>query len=295
MAKFRKNHQKQQSAAGAMITKVGIFGGLMAALLFAYNFFSGSSDNETPEEVVSIDERFLPSVVNGSLVRHKHYILSYDENNEQAEWTAHILTKENLSKPWNQRSGEFREDPLVKSGSATLEDYRGSGYDRGHLVPSGDMAWDKEAMNETFYLSNMSPQSHDFNKGIWRELEELTRSWAKKYKKLYVITGPVLSEKPKGTIGKDKVTVPAAYFKVLLDLTDPERKAIAFVIPNEVSYEPLFKYAHSVDEVEELTGIDFFEDLMSDAEEDSLEANYNIDLWEFSKRKFELRRDKWNN
>lgn len=294
MAKFRKNHNQQASKSGTMITKVGIFGGLMAALLFAYNLFSGKSADDRVVDEVTIDESFLPSVKNGTLVRHHHYILSYDEDNEQAEWTAHILTKEDLDKEWHKRSGDFREDPLVKTGSAELSDYRGSGYDRGHLVPSADMAWDEEAMSETFYLSNMSPQSHDFNKGIWRELEELTRSWAKKYKKLYVITGPILGDKNKGTIGANKVTVPTAYYKVLLDLTDPERKAIAFVVPNEISYEPLFKYAHSVDEVEDMTGIDFFEDLMGDAEEDTLEGSYNLDLWAFNKHKFELRRDKWN-
>lgn len=294
MAKFRKNHRKQTSASGSMITKVGIFGGLLAALVFGYNMFTGSAEKTIDNEEVSIDESFLPSVKNGTIVRHKHFILSYDEDHEQAEWTAHILTKEQLDMPWNKRTGDFREDPKVKTGSATLSDYRGSGYDRGHLVPSADMAWDVDAMSETFYLSNMSPQSHDFNKGIWRELEELTRSWAKKYKQLYVVTGPVLNEETKGTIGADKVTIPGAYFKVLLDYTEPEIKAIAFVVPNEISYEPLFKYAVSIDAVEELTGIDFFEDLMSEKEEADMEDDYNLDLWEFSKHKFELRRDKWN-
>ncbi len=294
MAQFRKNHHKQASKSGSMITKVGIFGGLMAALMFAYNIFSGGSKEVEDSQELRMDESFLPSVKNGVIVRHQYYILSYDEDNEQAEWTAHILTKENLDKEWHSRSGDFREDPLVKSGSAALSDYRGSGYDRGHLVPSADMAWDSEAMSETFYLSNMSPQSHDFNKGIWRELEELTRNWAKKYKQLYVITGPILDDSAKGEIGSNHVTIPAAYFKVLLDLTDPEHKAIAFVIPNEISYEPLYKYAHSIDEVEEMTGLDFFEDLMSNAEEKRLEGSFNIDLWAFNKHKFELRRDKWN-
>ena len=126
-------------------------------------------------------------------------------------------------------------------------------------------------------------------------MEELTRNWAKKFKRLYVVTGPVLSEEPKGYIGRyNEVAVPVAYFKVLLDLDDPEQKAIAFMLPNEISYEPLFKYAVSIDDVEERTGIDFFEDFMHDDLEEELEANFNIDLWPFSKQKHDLRIEKWN-
>ncbi len=81
--------------------------------------------------------------------------------------------------PWVDRQGDFRPDDKVKTGSATPADYRSSGYDRGHLVPAADMAFSAEAMSATFVMSNISPQARNFNNGVWRELEELTRSWAK--------------------------------------------------------------------------------------------------------------------
>jgi len=158
------------------------------------------------------------------------------------------------------------------------------------------IAYDATAMDETFLFSNISPQSRNFNQGIWRELEELTRDWAKKFKRLYVVTGPVLTKEPKGYIGKsNEVAVPAAYFKVLLDLDDPEQKAIAFLLPNEVNYEPLYKFATSIDDVEAIAEIDFFEDFMPKDVEADLEANFNIDLWPFSKKKHDLRVERWNN
>jgi len=199
-----------------------------------------------------------------------------------------------LQMPWQDRPDLFEADPRVRSGSATLSDYRGSGYDRGHLVPAADMAFNTTAITETFFLSNISPQSRDFNKGIWKELEELTRDWAIKFKKLYVVTGPVLKDGGKGTIGNNEVTIPTAFYKVLLDLSEPDQKAIAFIVPNEVSYDPLFKYAVSIDEVEKQTGINFFPNLMTRELERELEAQKNIDFWPFSKKKFDLRVNQWN-
>ncbi|MEO0628732.1 MAG: DNA/RNA non-specific endonuclease, partial [Bacteroidota bacterium] len=221
---------------------------------------------------------------------------SYDNNWEQAEWTAHILTASQLRQPWNRRQDNWRKDDMVRGGTASTNDYRGSGYDRGHLVPFADLAWNAEWADESFMMSNISPQARQFNQGIWRELEELTRDWAKKFDRLYVITGPVMTRDPKGEIGREtKVAIPAAYFKVLLDLEDPEQKGIGFILPNQVSYDPLFEYATSIDEVEALTGLDFFRDLLPSELEDELEANGNIDLWPFNQRKYNERINDWNN
>ncbi|MEL6656810.1 MAG: DNA/RNA non-specific endonuclease [Bacteroidota bacterium] len=285
-----------------MIAKVGIFGAIIGGLYFLFNFFSGGEgpniawEEEEEPSVYAGELHFLPSEVDGSQVYHyKNYSLSYNEDYEQADWVAYILTRDELRQPWSERVDNFRPDPAIRSGSATPNDYRGSGYDRGHMVPAADMAFDAAAMDETFLMSNISPQSRNFNQGIWRELEELTRDWAKKFGRLYVVSGPVLSEDPKGYIGRaNNVAVPSAYFKVLLDLDDPEQKAIAFLLDNEVNYEPLYKFTTSVDEIEELTGIDFFPDFMPDGLEEELESSYNKDLWPFSKRKYDLRVERWN-
>ena len=109
-----------------------------------------------------------------------------------------------------------------------------------------------------------------------------------------MVTGPILTEDPKGYIGDNEVAIPTKYFKVLLDLDEPEKKGIGFILPNEVSFEPLYKYAVSIDAVEELAELDFFPELMPNDLEEELESSFNLDLWEFSKKKFELRTEKWN-
>ena len=299
MAKLKGNHGKQSQQGTGAIAKVGIFGAIVGGLYFLFNFFTGtepaiSTDNDP--SVYAGEEHFLPSEIRGSDVYHyQNYSLSYNNDFEQADWVAYVLEQENLVKPWNDRNDNFRADPAIRGGSAGLSDYRGSGYDRGHMVPAADMAYDAVAMDETFLMSNISPQARNFNQGIWRELEELTRSWAKKFKRLYIVTGPILTEEPKGYIGKEnEVAIPSAYFKIILDLDDPEQKAIAFLLPNEISYEPLYKFATSVDEVEALAQIDFFEGFMPKATEEELEGNFNIDLWPFSKKKYDLRTKNWN-
>jgi len=293
MAKFRTNHGGGRRNNSGTIIRVGIFGAIIGGLFFIFNQFTGNSlpSEEYPQENVTY---YLPTSKSGNIIQNRYYALAYSEEHEQAEWVAYKLTKKELEQPWLARMDDFRSDPQISTGSASNEDYKHSGYDRGHLVPVADRAFNEEAMSETFLMSNISPQSRNFNGGIWRELEELTRNWAKQAGSLYVITGPILSLPPKGYIGDNEVAVPAAYFKVLLDLEEPQLKGIGFVLPNEVSYDPLFDYAVSIDDVEELTGIDFFGELIPQEVENEIEANANIDLWPFSKAKFEKRTNTWN-
>ena len=298
MAKLRRNHQgRGQAASASSIVKIGILGGILLLLIAGFNEYFGA-DAGANDARIDYDgaDYFLPSGTEGELVRRDGYTLSYNERWEQAEWVAYLLTRDNLQRKWTQRNDNFRPDPRVSTATADDYDYRGSGYDRGHLAPFADFAYDETLADETFYLSNVSPQARQFNQGVWRELEELTRDWAKKFKRLYVVTGPVITQEPKGYIGRDnRIAIPTAYFKVLLDVDDPERKAIGFVIPNEVSFDPLPTYSMSVDEVEAITGIDFFANLLPPDEEADLERVGNPDLWPFSKKKFDQRTNKWNN
>lgn len=298
MAKLRTNHSK--ISGGVSIVRVGLFAVILSALVYFFNRFmnnnsvSNDENSSIAQEVDVSKFNFIPTSTTNEVIFNPYFALSYSEEHEQAEWVAYELTKERLNMPWVSRTDAFLPDPQVRKESASSYDYRGSGYDRGHLVPAADMAFSEDAMQYSFLMSNISPQSRNFNQGIWRELEELTRNWAKDNKALYVVTGPVLSEIPKGAIGENEVSIPKAYFKVLLDYTEPQLKGIAFIIPNEVSYEPLFKYAVSIDEAEKQTGLDFFPKLLSSEEEMELEAKFNIDLWTFSKAKFDLRTRKWN-
>jgi endonuclease G len=218
---------------------------------------------------------YLP-VPAADLVRHTYYTLSYNEKFEQANWVYYCLTDSMVLNAGEERSNQFKSDPLVPTGSAKSSDYTKSGYDRGHLCPAGDMGFNQKAMFESFMMSNISPQKPDFNRGIWKELESSVRSWAKKEHQIIVVTGPVFKD-DKGTIGKDKVLVPGYYFKLILDTTG-EPKMIAFLLPNEKSDRPVKDFAVPADEVEKLTGYDFFSQL-PDSEETKLEARVELSGW----------------
>ena len=223
--------------------------------------------------------KFAPS---DQIVHHSNYTLNYSEQHEQAEWVAYTLSSSDVYGSIG-RTNDFRADPKVKTGSASLPDYKGSGYDRGHLAPAGDMKSTYTAMSESFYMSNMSPQVPSFNRGIWKKLESTVRNWAVDYQKVYIVTGAVLTASYP-TIGMNKVSVPEFYYKVVLDYEQPEIKGIGFILPNQKSNKSLQSYAVSVDEVERFTGIDFFHSLPDDVEK-QIESDAAVNKWSFSKSK----------
>lgn len=210
------------------------------------------------------------------VITHTCFALLYNEPHEQASWVAYELTKEETNKIY-ERTDKFITDPKVKTGTANDKDYASSGYDRGHLAPASDMGWSATAMAESFYYSNMSPQTPSFNRGVWKRLEELVRTWAIENNSVYIVTGPVLTS-GLTTIGPNKVSVPNYYYKVILDYTEPSIKGIGFIIPNTGSSESLQQFAVSIDSVEKFTGIDFFSSL-PDEQEELIEKTLCIKCW----------------
>lgn len=223
---------------------------------------------------------FLPSSTTGEVINHTYYSLSYSSANKQAEWVAYELTKQNLEMGFTKRTDDFRPDPLLTNASAALTDFKNSGYDRGHLCPAGDMKLNAVSMSETFYLSNMSPMKAEFNRGIWEQLEEQVRAWAKENDKIFVVTGGIFKYS-ESTIGENKITVPKYFYKIALDYEQPGIKAIALIIPNEKGTKQLPEYTVSIDSVETLTGIDFFP-LLPDSIENVLESKIDISKWSFN-------------
>ena len=187
------------------------------------------------------------------------------------------LTKAEVQNQVTKRKDNFRLDPVIKTGSAILADYKGSGYDRGHLAPAGDMAWSKKAMSESFFLTNMSPQVPGLNRGMWRILEEQIRKWTLKEQELYIITGPIIRPNNK-TIGPNKVTVPQWYYKIIVDYHQPEIKALAFMIPNRKPQKSLQSFAVSIDKLEEMTQLDFL-NLLPEKVQAQLESKLNLSQW----------------
>jgi endonuclease G len=219
---------------------------------------------------------FLPSSTTNQVIKHTYFTLSYNEENEQAEWVAYRLLKENINGPVS-RTEDFRIDPDVKTGSADLEDYRGSGYDRGHLVPAGAMKQNITAMSETFYMSNMTPQVPEFNGGMWHKLEKQIRTWVQKNDSIFVITGPIFSN-PIGVIGANNVTIPRYYYKVVVSYRNGQSKGIGFIMANEILQGSVFKYAVTIDEIEEQSGIDFFQNYSIESQT-ILEGTINLKEW----------------
>lgn len=214
---------------------------------------------------------------NEEIVKHIWYTLSYSEKYEQAKWVAYKLTK-NMVVGNAKRKNNFRPDPMVSNASASPDDYIKSGYDRGHLCPAADMKWSDSAMSETFFMSNMSPQVPYFNRGIWKKLEEKVRNWATENEEIYVVTAGVLTDNLLQIGKQNKVAVPKYFYKVILDLKEPEVKAIAFILPNEKSSLPLQNFVVTIDSVEKLTGLDFFPAL-PDRLENLLEGKTEMEKW----------------
>jgi len=215
---------------------------------------------------------FLPTN-NGELVHYSYYSLSYSEQHEQAEWVFYEIKKERVL-GLVSRTDDFRSDNSVSTNSATLSDYKGSGFDRGHLAPAHDFSFNTTAMSESFYMSNMSPQNPSFNRGIWGNLEKLVRSWGSN-SSIYVVTGPILSS-CSSYIGSNKVCVPEYYYKVIYDPS--EKKMIALILPNIKGNQDLDYYVCTVDNLEKRTNIDFFP-ILEDKLEQKLESEVHKENW----------------
>lgn len=214
---------------------------------------------------------------NYQILQYQHYSLAYSETHEQAAWVAYELTAEQLNNKIAGRKDDFREDRRITTGCSSLKDYKRSGYDRGHLAPAADFCFSSTAMSESFFMSNMSPQLPGFNRGIWKKLEEKVREFALQNEKIYVITGGIL-EDALPSIGPNQVAIPNYYYKVLLDYSEPQIKAIAFLLPHQSSSQSLQSFSISIDSVESLTGLDFFPQL-GDSLQSLLEATNDPLPW----------------
>lgn len=297
MAQLRRGHDAGKGAKGHMIRLILMVGLVIIGIFYLRNYFSSAASTSldlTSKPVIQTGEKadnWLPTS-KGNIVEHTYYSLSYIEKYEQAEWVAYDISQQQLKRPNVKRTDWFETDPKVITGSAKHSDYKGSGYTRGHLVPAGDMAFDELAMKETFFMSNMSPQLRSFNNGIWRELEEQCRDWVYQNKNLFIVSGPVIAQNP-SFFKKNKIAIPDAFFKVVLDYSMPQIKAVAFYIPHVTSQQPLTSYMISIDSLEKITGIDFFYAAKLNSL-DQLEATVDKNLWPVSEARYQLRVNRWN-
>jgi len=199
------------------------------------------------------------------LIEYNFYTVCYSDAFAQAEWTYHLLTAKSI-KGKQKRTNNFKSD-FMAMPVLSPRAFKGSGYDRGHLVPAGDMKLNFQSMSETFYMTNMSPQKPGFNRGIWRSLEEGFRKAVLKFGDAFVVTAPLLTDELDWT--KTGVAIPKFYYKVAY--FPKAELMLAFLLPHQKSQGKRYRhYSTSVDQIEKLTGFDFFKGLPDDLE-DSLE------------------------
>lgn len=209
-----------------------------------------------------------PGFLKPELTEHTHFSLGYSEEHEQAAWVAYIISRVH-TRNTSERRNNFREDPKISTTSASPKDYSKSGYDRGHLAPAGDFDFNKKALSETFYMSNISPQDPSLNRGSWKELEDLVRDLATERDSLWVVSGPVL-ERGLKKIGRNKVSVPKYFYKIILDARPSSLSALGFLMPNEKISAGPGNFVVSVDSIEVVSGLDFFP-LLPDVLENAVE------------------------
>ena len=265
-----------------------------------HTYLQMSSQNATPEESLEIDdvgeieeveqieepatsdsifEICKPApLTNASeiIIKKKAYIVSYNPDTKVPNWVAWHLTDLHTDGPVG-RSNAFFADYAVPSPRATIEDYKGSGWSRGHMCPAGDNKWDSVAMAESFSLINVCPQNARLNSGLWNSIEIDCRTWAKRFQDIYIVCGPVFYRQGHEVIGDNEVYVPEAFFKVVLCLNGTP-KGMGVVVKNTAGTKKRDLYYNSIDQVERITGMDFFPSLPDDIEVE-IESKLDLDQW----------------
>ncbi len=241
------------------------------------------TQDETTDNSTTIPDFALPAIRKGDeIIKHKNYTLRYEEAYEVPAWVVHKLRGEYTKGRASRAGNQFIPDRKVKNSSALTSDYSNSGYDRGHMLPAGDFKCCQELMDETFFMSNIAPQVPDLNRGIWENIESRMRGWAVRDEELFIVTGPVL-RKGLPTIGRyNNVAVPEYFYKIALfhqPKSGKNSRMIAFLLPNEALFgKRMNSYVVSVDEVEKVTGLDFFAKLPAELQT-KLEAKSDWEAW----------------
>lgn len=268
MSTSKKKKKKKASASPLWFIVVAV---LLGTLTYKYQpqeetrpAGSVQTEKELPVDE-SLEIPVMHARAGGQILKRTGYTASYNADYKTPHWVAWELTKKE-TQGTETRTDKFLPDPDVLGAKAYTTDYTNSGYDRGHMAPAADMKWSRQAMEESFYLSNICPQNPNLNRGDWNDLEEQSRQWAKKYGRIYIVCGPIYDSKRPKRIGNNKVAVPDAFYKVILVNDKKDPKAIGFIFPNKAGSKPLERYAVSVDSVEKRTDIDFFPALPDEVE-----------------------------
>ena len=285
MSEFRMpSHNKRYEKKA--VNKLSLMALFFVVIIFVVMYYLNDLSHDQAQ-VKTVSHTYLPEAGQGVVYHKPGFSLSYVEQYELPEWVSYELTVDMMNKPKYNRDQDFNPDPAIRTGSGHYRDYKGSGYRRGHLVPSGDMAWNKEAMDATFLLSNVAPMRQEFNDGIWLELENNVRDWSRKYGDINVVTGPLFNGTTT-TIGENQILVPRYFYKAVFTIQDSVPMAVAFLFDQEQqTFSVLGDYVVSIDSLEKLSGIDLFEGRYGNWDEEiKLEKRSDIPAgeWPFNER-----------
>lgn len=225
----------------------------------------------------ALDYARVPAGTPEQIVEYEGFRVSFNKENKTPNWVAWELLGTEVDGT-ESRSNKFWRDENVE-GCPDTKDYTNSGYDRGHLCPAADQKWSAKAMTDCFVMANMAPQNHSLNSGAWNTLENKERIWAKRDSAIIIIAGPIYEKGDNERIGNAGVRVPGAFYKVMIAPYLDEPRGIGFIYPNQSSPGNMRNYSMSIDEVEKITGIDFFYNLPDDLE-DKIESVASFKEWD---------------
>lgn len=270
---YLHDHSTEEAKASTPVTETSVSQSQTATT-------QTSAPQSEEEEVAEAGGIELPSGGKGQTITHTGYTLSFNETTNCPEWVAWSLTKKEVTTRQTGRSDEFFGDPdVAESHRVESYDYKGTGYDRGHMCPAADMKWSPKAMTACFYMSNICPQTKQLNQQWWEHLETACRRWAKSEGEIYICCGPIFKGGSHKTIGRNvKVQVPEQFFKVILSLRKGKEKAIGFIYTNDNAHQEMEEACMSVDEVESATGMNFFPKVDAKLQKD-IEAKCDLRSW----------------
>lgn len=256
---------------------------IVLALLFTSMLRAGCNRNDEVdissnyEPYAALEDVILPKDTPNTPLQYTGFCIGFNPDAHQPNFAAWTLTPDKTNGPYDRKNANFAQDMSVE-GCATLNDYRRSGFDRGHMVPAADMKWSAEAMTDCHYLTNISPQDSRLNAGAWAKLEGLERKWANKFGRLIIVAGPVLSDRLVRTIGDSGIPVPERFFKVIIAPDAEPAMGIGFIMPNTTVPGGTQAATVSIDQVEAITGFDFFHNLPDDIENE-IEVQNSFNQW----------------
>jgi endonuclease G, mitochondrial len=226
--------------------------------------------------------RAASSVAGAAAIRvlmNEAYVAGYSDTLRNPLWVAYRMQDLAMLPKAAPRPEKFEIDRRTVARVAP-DDYAGSGYDRGHLAPNFAIAtrYGAKAQRETFLMSNITPQLHALNAGVWRELEmKIATSYPARYGEVWVLTGPVFGNEPRKLRGG--VRVPEAFFLIVVDENEGKLRTLAFIVPQDAPSETDFgRYLASIDEIQRRTGLDFLSEL-DDAAERQVELQRAARVW----------------